>query len=121
MNFFILVTGYNCAPLVKPCFDSIINQEGNHTAKAVFISDGSTDGTDKEVLKLEGCFKVIGQNNKGAAYRRFKAIKELCEDEEDIIILLGMDAENKQLQERLTELIEKLYKEKHKGIKNIFK
>jgi hypothetical protein len=24
MNFFILVTGYNCAPLVKPCYDSII-------------------------------------------------------------------------------------------------
>jgi len=95
MNFFILVTGYNCAPLVKPCYDSIINQEGNHTAKAVFISDGSTDGTDKEVLKLEGCYKIIGQNNKGAAYRRFKAIKELCTDEEDVIILLGMDDELK--------------------------
>ena len=93
MNFFILVTGYNCASLVKPCYDSIINQQGNHTAKAVFISDGSTDGTDKEVLKLEGCYKIIGQNNKGAAYRRFMAIKELSHDEEDVIILLGMDDE----------------------------
>jgi len=93
MNFFILVTGYNCAPLVRPCYDSIINQQGLHTATAVFISDGSTDGTDKEVLKLEGCYKVIGQNNKGAAYRRFKAIKELCTDEEAVIILLGMDDE----------------------------
>lgn len=92
MNFLIVVTGWNCKEYVKACYDSIINQNGNHTAKAVFISDGSTDGTDKEILNLEGCYKTIGQHNMGAAYRRFQAIKELGESE-DVVILLGMDDE----------------------------
>ena len=89
MKYIVLATGYNCAPLVKPCHDSIKNQD----CTAVFISDGSTDGTDKEVLKLDGCYKTIGHHNMGAAYRRFMAIKELSHDEEDVIILLGMDDE----------------------------
>ena len=104
MNFLILVTGYNCAPLVKPCYDSIINQKGEHNIVAVFISDGSTDGTDKEVLKLEGCYKTIGQHNKGAAYRRFQAVKEIGQPE-DIVILLGMDDE--LLPEALNKITEK--------------
>ena len=108
MDFLILVTGYNCAPLVKPCYDSIINQKGEHNIVAVFISDGSTDGTDKEVLKLEGCYKTIGQHNKGAAYRRFMAIKELSK-EEDIIILLGMD------DELLPNAIDQIKKEYEQG------
>lgn len=92
MNFLIVVTGWNCKEYVKSCYDSIINQKGNHKAKAVFISDGSTDGTDKEILKLEGCYKTIGQHNKGAAFRRFQAIKELGQPD-DVIMLLGMDDE----------------------------
>lgn len=92
-KFIIIVTGYNCENFVKSCADSLLAQTYKNW-NAIFINDGSTDKTSEEINKH--CFfnqKFIIQSfkdNKGAAYRRHKAINTFCHNL-DIIVFLGMD------------------------------
>lgn len=75
---------------------SVLNQTYKNF-EAVFISDGSTDGT----LSLKNCEGIndirfmaeVHNKNMGAAYRRLQAIKKYSTSEEDVILLLGLDDE----------------------------
>lgn len=95
MKFLLIVTGYNCESYVHECIASI--QRLKYTDyEVVLISDGSTDGTVSEIYKrcpegLNNWHIDTFENNAGAAYRRYKAIKQYCDNEETVIMLIGMD------------------------------
>jgi len=93
-SFTIIATGYNCASYVKPCYDSILSQT-NSDWKCVLVSDGSTDNTADVLNKLSQQSKnfaiCIYQDNRGAAYRRYEAIKRFVNFKDDIVILMGLD------------------------------
>lgn len=90
-HFLIIVTGYNCESFVHACYESLVNQTYENWS-AVFISDGSTDNTAKEIATLQGVYKEPFYTNAGAAKRRFDAIRKYGLDD-DIVLLLGMDDE----------------------------
>ena len=94
MNFLIVSSGYNCQHYVKKCVDSVSKQTYQNI-KAVFISDGSMDNTNKNIFestRYDNRFIAeIFPKNEGAAKRRFDAIKKYSESDEDIVLLLGLD------------------------------
>ena len=97
MNFLIVVTGYNCQPLVEKCIESLRAQTYVKWT-AIVISDGSTDHTYYEAIKYsdnDNRIAVKGyKKNKAAAYRRYKAIHNSGnskQSEETVIVLLGLD------------------------------
>lgn len=93
MRFFIVVTGYNCRQYVQPCWQGLLKQ--GQTWRAVFIDDGSTDGTGKEIETIAPHPKFLPQvftGNTGAAKRRYDAIHQYAADD-DVVLLLGMDDE----------------------------
>jgi len=99
-HFLIVVTGYNCFDYVTECFASIQDQTYQNF-KAVFVDDGSEDQTGPLLQKLRRNAYTYGNikkywiqshgKNMGAAYGRYKAIKEHSESEDDIIVFVGMD------------------------------
>lgn len=109
MDFLIVSSGFNCKQQVKNCYNSLLAQTYKNF-KAVLISDGSTDGTNEELLKLKNK-KVeveIYDYNIGAAKRRYDAIHKHANSKETIIVLLGLD--DKLLPNAL-EVIKKEYEQ----------
>lgn len=96
IKFLIIATGFNCKKYALKCIKSVQAQTYKNFT-AVFISDGSTDGTlDRDSLKSvndERLTVCIYPQNEGAAKRRWNAIKMFCYDEETVVILLGLDDE----------------------------
>ena len=93
LKFYIIVTGFNCRKYVKKCYESVINQSYDNF-QAVFIDDGSTDGTHLEFNNFKDK-RVVSEkydDNMGAAKRRYDFIQNI-EDKEAVILLLGMDDE----------------------------
>ena len=92
MKFFIITTGYNCEKFVKACYESIITQTCTNWY-ALMVSDGSTDRTGKNLngISHKQIKTVHYPKNVGAAFRRWQAIKQESLNNEDVIILLGMD------------------------------
>jgi len=94
MRFVIISTGWNCEDNVFKNFLSVYNQSYTNW-KLVMIDDGSDrDKTAQTIDKIE-CERVIKEiynDNRGAAYRRYNAIHRHS-DENDVILLLGMDDE----------------------------
>lgn len=113
MKYYIIATGYNCLPYAKKCYGSLLNLGFDRTKwEAVLFSDGSTDGTSeyvKEMNKkdLQNISGVTCHENFGAAFCRHVAIKALGINDEDVVVLLGLDDELKP--SALTE-IDKQYK-----------
>lgn len=96
MKYFIITSGYNCSSNVRECYNSLISLKGDYNWSAILIDDGSEDNgkTTNELLKLKEhpSIKIKHyKENKGAAYRRFEAIKNENLNDEDVIILLGLD------------------------------
>lgn len=89
--FLIISSGYNCQGYDKKCIESVLKLEGEF--KAVFISDGSTDRTLRQVPSDKRIVVERFPDNQGAAKRRFDAIKKHSTSENDIIVLLGLDDE----------------------------
>lgn len=92
MRFEIICTGWNCEQYVAKCVQSVLKQKEDFHLH--LISDGSTDGTAKELRKFKGRENIsvhIYKDNLGAAYRRVQAIRPLNDD--NVCILLGMDDE----------------------------
>lgn len=87
-----MVTGYNCNQYVQGCYNSLTKQKGDW--RAVFISDGSTDGTQQSIRRITDSrvIQELHQENTGAAKRRYDAIHKYADDD-DIVLLLGMDDE----------------------------
>ena len=95
-RFIIISSGYNCADYVSNCIRSIQNQRYVRW-KAIFISDGSTDGTaseiSKNIRKNSNMIAEIYSDNVGASKRRYDAIKKYSDDPNDVIVLVGLDDE----------------------------
>lgn len=93
-KYLIICTGYNGAKYIKKCYKSLVNQTyGNF--HCILIDDGSNDNS-KEVLfdlNMDKRFEVhCYTDNKGAAYRRYYAIRNNTLDAENTVVcLLGMD------------------------------
>jgi glycosyltransferase involved in cell wall biosynthesis len=105
-RYLIIVTGFNCADYVRACYESLAKQTYTNW-RAVFISDGSTDNTAMECLSItdERVMTEKYNDNMGAAFRRFNALRKYGADE-DIFLLLGMDD---CLQPEALETIDKEY------------
>lgn len=95
-HYYILCTGYNCKSLAARCYQSILNLDFNNSRfTAVFASDGSTDGTSQWLTEnIKKPHKVwLNTENMGAAYTRHQIIYSLNMNDEDVIILIGLDDE----------------------------
>ena len=107
LEFYIIASGYNCAPLVQKCYDSILKQTYSNFA-AILISDGSTDQTGDILNSLPEDPRIqvlIQSNNRGACYHRYYSIHNLY-DPEIVILFLGLDDE---LQPNALERIKQEY------------
>lgn len=99
MRYYIISTGFNCLEYAKKCIESYSKIEFSGEWYAVFVSDGSTDGTNELIDSVNNSevfknFKGISfKTNNGAAYARNEAIKSLNLNDEDVIILAGLDDE----------------------------
>ncbi len=95
MRFLIIASGFNCEKLAQKCIESIKNQTYKNFY-AVFISDGSTDGTGEIIEENTNSNRDLEADifnmNMGAAYRRFCAIRDYGQND-DVIILVGLDDE----------------------------
>src|SRR5690349_17309783 len=93
-NYYVIVTGWNCAKYVQNCMASLKQQTYNKFT-ALVISDGSTDNTAnaiKAYMPLDIRFSSwIYPENKFAAFRRYEAIASLKIDPEDVIICMDLD------------------------------
>lgn len=99
VKFLIVSTGYNCASLAEKCLRGIASQTYKNFT-AILIDDGSTDNT-KEILQQmkneDDRIRIyISKNNRGAALRRWQAINELANiNDQVVVVLVGMDDELK--------------------------
>lgn len=99
INFTIVVTGYNCKDCVKPLVDSILAQSYRNF-NVVLVDDGSTDGTDDEILRFgrkHNNFTIVElPKNKGTFYAREEGIfdrlnHEPYSDQDEVIVMVDMD------------------------------
>jgi glycosyltransferase involved in cell wall biosynthesis len=95
VRFLIIATGYNCSQYTEKCFQSVMTQNyPKELYELVMYDDASTDG-NREVLinlsKKHNNYICLSKKNRGAAYGRYLAVKEMNPDDETVIILLGMD------------------------------
>ena len=107
MKYFIIASGFNCASFVKSCYDSLIKLGNDIEWNAELIDDGSTDNfeTQKALLNLpkDNRIKIsYFKDNLGASHRRFFSIQNSNLNDEDVIVLLGLDDE--LLPNALTEI-----------------
>lgn len=95
MQFIIISSGFNCLEYAKKCYESYTKITFEKEWKAILVSDGSTDGTNEFVDSIQHPnikgFS-FGQNH-GAAYARNEVIKSLNLNDQDVIILAGLDDE----------------------------
>ena len=101
-DFLIIASGWNCKDFVRDCVQSISKQKASGRIDAVFISDGSNDGTDMEIIRWTKFFEPktgvnfhahIYSENMGATCRRHKAIERLNPSNETVIVFVGLDDE----------------------------
>lgn len=96
VNFLIIASGFNCKGLSRKCIQSVVAQTYPHF-KAIFISDGSQDGTldtyDTSGISDDRCIAEVFEKNKGAAKRRLDAIRNYSKSDQDVILFLGLDDE----------------------------
>lgn len=88
MKFSVVITVYNKAAFIAATIDSVLAQT-RQNFEIVILNDGSTDDSEKEILKIKDSrIRYFRQENQGASAARNKAIK-LAEN--DYIALLDAD------------------------------
>lgn len=111
MKYVFVVTGFNCVTLAEKCVESLKRVKFNGEWRAILCSDGSTDGTTQyvhEVARTDERFSAQHTTeNMGATFQRHHAIMDSNLDDEDVILLIGLDDE--VLPDILTE-VDKQYK-----------
>lgn len=94
MHFTFIITGWNCEQYAKANLDSL-KKLNNKNWSARVINDGSTDKTAQILQEYDvETYDIKMYNfadNRFAAYRRWQLLQEQEIDEEEVIILLGMD------------------------------
>lgn len=97
MNFKVIVPVYNSEMWISKCINSIVKQEYDDW-KAIIIEDNSTDGTLEQIKNVLGkCplkhkFRVCHRtSNVGALENIVYGINQICEDDNEVIVLLDGD------------------------------
>lgn len=96
LHFLIIATGWNCKRYVKRCIDSVRTQIYENWT-AIYVDDASGDGTGQEIEKhlRPDYFEsgVYSEKNFGAAYHRYKLLKEMkdLQPKNTVVLLLGLD------------------------------
>lgn len=98
-KFKVVIPVYNAENWVQKCIGSLYSQTYKNW-DAVIINDNSTDGTLENIVsfikeipnKDKKRFRVFDRNqNKGALENIVYGIQQICEDEEEIIVLIDGD------------------------------
>lgn len=95
LKYDFVVAGWNCKKYIKECITSMLKQKGVHDYHIHIIDDGSTDGSKqilrKWKLKFPNKITILRNNeNKGAAYSRWKILQNIKENN-SIVVLLDLD------------------------------
>ncbi len=92
MIFHIISTGWHCEKYVKACIKSCLEQDQDF--KAYFVSDGCNN-TSIALTQAPNDERLMyfsrNKENIGAAYRRHEILNLIKPDDEDVIVLLGLD------------------------------
>ena len=74
----IIVPVYNVEQYLDQCIDSVLGQKTKYSFQAVFVDDGSTDGSG-EILKnrIKAPHVLITQNNSGVSVARNIALRHI--------------------------------------------
>lgn len=97
MRYVFVVTGYNCFLHAQNCIQSIkaVKTTSEYKWMALLCSDGSNDGTTQyihEIANEDSRFKAYSTTeNYGAAFHRHHAIMDSELNDDDVIILVGLD------------------------------
>ena len=80
MNFKIslIIPCFNAAKYLKPCLDSVFNDDFASNIQVIAINDGSADNTAQildECAKTHSNLLVISQQNAGASVARNKGLE----------------------------------------------
>lgn len=92
----VIVSGWNCARYVNACLNSLSNQTYSNW-KAYVFDDASTDDTYQAIKPFgkDNRFEIYRiEENKGATYCRYTAMRDALNDGEPqhaIVVLLGLD------------------------------
>lgn len=94
LHFTFIISGWQCESYCSQCLDSL-KKLNNKNWSARVINDGSTDKT-LDILQAYDVenydIKIYNfLDNKFAAYRRWQLLKNQEIDDEEVIILLGLD------------------------------
>lgn len=74
----IIVPVYNVEPYLEQCIDSILNQRTEYTYQAVFVDDGSTDGSGAILdRRISAPHVVIHKENGGVSAARNDALRRI--------------------------------------------
>ena len=74
----IIIPVYNVESYLEQCIDSILNQQTSYTYQAVFVDDGSTDGSGAILDRMiHAPHKVIHKKNGGLSSARNCALKTI--------------------------------------------
>ena len=78
-DLMIVVPVYNTEKYLEECITSILHQKTKYRFLAVFVNDGSTDGSDAILQRYETCpnVKVIRQENRGLSGARNRAMETM--------------------------------------------
>jgi hypothetical protein len=93
MKIHVISTGHNCADYVQGCIDSVRLQQSEVKATHWLMSDASTDETAVILCRNHRAVGRVTHTRSGAAYHRWNIIQNPTIQDEDIIVLLGMDDE----------------------------
>lgn len=79
VDLMIVIPVYNVAPFLEQCILSILNQKTNFSYVAVFVDDGSTDGSGEilEKYKDRDTIVIIHQENYGLSRARNTGLKKI--------------------------------------------
>ncbi|MBQ8230384.1 MAG: glycosyltransferase family 2 protein [Lachnospiraceae bacterium] len=82
VDVMIVVPVYNVAPFLEQCIQSILNQKTSFSYIAVFVDDGSTDGSSDILDKYEGqkSIAIIHQENHGYSGARNAGLRKILGD-----------------------------------------
>ena len=74
----IIVPVYNVEQYLDQCIDSVLGQKTKYSFQAVFVDDGSTDGSG-EILKnrIKAPHVIISQENRGLSAARNAAVRHI--------------------------------------------